>query len=156
MEIDQIKETFDIDVGAPMPTIVANVQLLYLIFYTRTKADQNEKIDDLTTDNLGRIVTLKFNKFAEFKFSNPNDESLSGHPYFKLGLKPYSIQKVVDSDWINELKNMNSVHPYHQDRHFVKYKHLIFTFRDICFEIVSESYTIEKSSRTDIKEEIRR
>jgi hypothetical protein len=157
MKIEQISEKFDIDVGAPKPTILSNEQILYLIFYTRLiDTSWNGTRDNLKTDKDDGIVTLKFNRFAQFKFGNPNDESLGGHPYFKLGLKAYSIQKVLDSDWIRELRKMNAVHPYHEDRHFAKYEHFIFTFHDTCFEIVAEGYSIEENSLTNIKEEIQR
>ncbi len=122
MKIEQIKEKFNIDIGAPIPTILSNEHKLYLIFYVSI-IDPNW---DGTTVHMRSnrdhgIVTIKFNGFAQFKFGNPNDEAIHGHPLYKLGLKHYSIQKVIDSEWIKELTRMNPVHPCHKDEHFAKY-----------------------------------
>jgi hypothetical protein len=145
MKIEQIKEKFQIDVGAPMPTILSNEHNLFLIFY----ASDVETKDD-------RVVTVKFGRFAQFKFGNPNDESMNGHPLYELGLEPYAIQKVIGSSWIDELIKMNSVHPYHKEEHFLKYQHFIFFFHDTCFEIVAQGYAIEANSKSNMKDEIQR
>ncbi len=157
MKIEQIKEKFEIDIGAPTPTILTNEHSLYLIFYvSNVDPSWNGETIHLRTNRDEGIVTLKFDKYAQFKFGNPNDETINGHPLYKLGLKPYSIQKVFDSNWIKEIKKMNSVHPYHKDELFSKYEHYIFFFHDTCFEIVAEGYSIEKDSLQTMKEEINR
>jgi len=140
-----------------MPTILSNEHNLYLTFYI-SNFDPNwdgTTVHMRTEDDNG-IVTVKFDRFAQFKFGSPNDETISGHPLYKLGLEAYSIQKVIDSEWIKELKKMNSVHPYHKDELFEKYEHFIFFFHDRCFEIVAEKYTIEENSKPNMKEEIQR
>jgi len=113
MRIEQISESFKINPGAPVPRILSNEHTVFLIFYL----DCGEK-----------IVTVKFNKFVQYKFGNPNDEAIAGHKYYKLGLEPYSIQKVIDSDWIEELRMMNSIHPYHEDKLFLTYSHYYLLF----------------------------
>lgn len=157
MKIEQIQEKFDIDVGAPMPTILSNEHNLYLIFYTRNiSPDWHGQYVNVRTDNDDGIVTIKFNFFLQFKFGYPNDEAIEGHPLCKLGLRAYSIQKVIDSEWIKELSKMNSIHPAHQDEHFSEYEHFIFFFHDSCFEVVAEGYTIDKDSKTNMSDEIQR
>ncbi|APY06830.1 hypothetical protein BWZ20_00310 [Winogradskyella sp. J14-2] len=157
MKIEEIKEKFDIDVGAPTPTILSNELNLYLIFYV-SNVDPNwdGKSIHMRTDQDDGIITIKFDLFEQFKFGSPNDEAMSGHPLYELGLKPYSIQKVIDSEWIKQLKKINSVHPYHKDELFEKYKHFIFFFHDTCFEIVAESYSIEQNSELNLRDEIQR
>ena len=157
MKIEQIKERFEIDVGAPMPTILSNEHDIYLIFYV-SSIDPNwdGSTVHMRTENDDGIVTVKFNRFAQFKFGNPNDESIIGHPLYKLGLQPYSIQKVIESEWIRELIKMNSVHPCHKEEQFSKFQHFIFFFHDTCFEIVAEGYSIEQNSETTMKSEIQR
>ena len=157
MKIEQIKENFKIDAGAPTPTILSNENNLYLIFYI-DKIDKNwdgTKVH-IRNENDKGIITIKFDRFAQFKFGNPNDETISGHRYSKIGLEPYSIQKVINSDWINELITINSVHPYHKKEQFDKFEHFIFFFHDTCFEIVSEKYSIDKNSLPNMKDEIKR
>lgn len=157
MKIEQIKEKFKIDIGAPMPTILSNEHHVYLIFYvSNIDPNWNGKTIHMRTKNDKGIVTVKFNGFAQFKFGNPNDEAIGGHPYAKLGLEPYAIQKVLNSNWIEELRKMNSVHHYHKDEYFSDYKHYIFFFHDTCFEIVTENYTIENNSMSNMKDEIKR
>ena len=157
MKIEQINENFDIDIGAPKPTILSNEHSIYLIFYvSNIEPNWNGETIHLRTNQDEGIVTFKFENFAQFKFGNPNDETINGHPLYKLGLKPYSIQKVIDSKWIKEIKKMNSVHPHHNDKDFSKCKHFIFFFHDTCFEIIAEGYSVEKNSLQTIKEEIKR
>mgnify|MGYP003677813958 CR=1 FL=1 len=157
MRIEQITEKFQIDVGAPTPTILSNEHNLYLIFYV-SNVDPNwdgTSVNMRTEEDEG-IVTAKFDRFAQFKFGSPNDEAISGHPLYELGLEAYSIQKVIDSEWINDLKKMNSVHPYHKDELFEKYEHFIFFFHDTCFEIISEGYSIEENTKSNMRDEIER
>ena len=157
MKIEQIKEDFAIDVGAPQPTILSNEHNVYVIFYTRnvpqdwdgTSVYVRSKKDD-------GIITVKFDLFTQYKFGYPNDEAIEGHPLYKLGLEPYSIQKVIDSDWIKELCQMNSVHYNHKDEHFEKYKHFIFFFHDSCLEVISRGYSIEKDTEANMSDEIQR
>ena len=157
MKIEQIKEGFDIDIGAPMPTILSNEHQIYLIFYV-SNVDPNwdRKTIHIRNENDEGVISIKFDRFAQFKFGNPNDEAINGHPLFEHGLRPYSIQKVIESDWIRELIKMNSVHPYHSDEQFSKFEHFIFFFHDTCFEIVAEGYSIEQNPETTMKEEIQR
>ena len=155
MRIEQIKETFDIEPGAPTPTILSNEYMLYLIFYIRkTRSDREGKSVHVRSNKDEGIVTIQFNRFAQFKFGSPNDEAIDGHPYYPLGLEAYSIQKVTDSDWIEELKKRNAVHPYHKDEHFSRYQHFIFFFHDTCFEIVAENYVVVKDSLSTMQDEI--
>ncbi len=157
MRIEKVEETFDIDVGAPMPTILSNEHNLYLIFYIVQKGQFSvKKPKEILREKDDALVTVKFDKFAQFKFGNPNDEAIEGHPLYNLGLEPYSIQKVVESEWIKDLIKMNSVHPYHRNDQFDKFEHFIFYFHDTCFEIVADGYSIEQTYESNIKDEIRR
>ncbi|BDD11698.1 hypothetical protein FUAX_41300 (plasmid) [Fulvitalea axinellae] len=157
MRIEQIEENFKIDIGAPMPTILSNEYSLYLIFYIRD-VDPNwdgKSVKVRNKKNNG-IVTVKFDGFTQYKFGNPNDETIDGHPLYKFGLEPYSIQKVIGSEWIKELMKMNSVHPAHKDEYFKDYEHFIFFFHDTCLEVVATGYSFEKDSESNMREEIQR
>jgi hypothetical protein len=157
MKIKQIKEKFEIDVGAPMPTMLSNEHEIYLIFYVGEPDSEWDGIKvNVRNENDNGIITVKFDRFAQFKFGNPNDEAIEGHPLYDLGLEPYSIQKIIDSEWIKKLIKMNSIHPYHMDEQFEKYEHFIFFFHDTCFEIVAEEYSVEKNSESNMRDEIQR
>ncbi|MGB3781229.1 MAG: hypothetical protein WA960_22880 [Tunicatimonas sp.] len=155
MKIEQISENFEIDAGAPIPTILSNEHTVYLIFYvSNIDPDWDGSTVRTRSNEDNGIVTIRFNRFAQFKFGSPNDEAIEGHPFYRYGLKPYSVQIVKDSEWVEELRKMNSVHPYHDDSKFEKYNHYIFFFHDSCFEIVSENYSVEERSSRNMNDEI--
>lgn len=157
MRVKEINTNIQIDVGAPTPTILSNEHEIYLIFYMQ-KNDPNRdgstiNIRESTDDG---VATVKFSQYAQFKFGNPNDEAIEGHPLFHIGLQPYAIQEVENSNWIKELMKMNSVHPYHNDSMFEDYQHYIFFFHDSCFEIVCKKFEILKDVMPNLKHEIQR
>jgi len=157
MKIEQIKEKFKIDTGAPMPTLLSNEHHVYLTFYVRhIDPNWDGKSVHVRSKKDSGIVTVQFHQFAQFKFGNPNDEAIEGHPYYTHGLQPYAMQIVQDSNWIKQLCQMNSVHYNHKDEYFSNYKHYIFFFHDTCFEIVATGYTIEENCLSNMKEEIKR
>ena len=80
---------------------------------------------------------IKFPLADTFMFGAPNDEALGGHPLSKKGLKFYSVHRVDNSSWIEELERRNAVHPQHDRERFMKDKiHYVFTFQDSTFECV--------------------
>lgn len=157
MKIEEINVGFQIDVGAPSPTVLSNEHDVYLIFYVNVLDPKwdGSYVNVRSQDDEG-IATAKLSYFAQFKFGDPNDEAINGHPYYKFGLRPYAFQEVFESDWIEELRIRNSVHPYHKDEHFKDYRHLIFFFHDTCFEIVCKNFEILKNTEPTLKQEIKR
>ena len=116
---------FDMDVGAPIPKILANendVEISYYIEYSDGRA------------------FIKFDGLRQFKFGYPNEEAISGHDYFHLGLSPYDLYEVINSKWIKSLKEKNRVHPYHTDEMFSNDRHFILPLHDNTFEVIAISY----------------
>ena len=68
---------------------------------------------------------------------------MAGHKYYKLGLLPYRIYEVENSDWLAELEKGNSIHPYHNKVRFMDGKHYIFCFHDSCFEIICKEISVK-------------
>jgi len=157
MKLQEINESFRIDVGAPVPVVLSSEYKTYLIFYTQS-VDPNW--DGTTVHHRDKadsgVITIEFERVGQYKFGSPNDEAIDGHPYYSLGLRPYSIFEVEDSDWIEQLRRMNSVHPYHRDEVFDCYHHYIFFFHDSCFEIVCYGYEVMTDSLETMKEEVER
>jgi hypothetical protein len=81
------------------------------------------------------------NPYAHY-FGPPNDEAFSGHPLYAKGLKPYSVSKIENSEWIEELETMNSIHPHHRPGMNERYSHFIFAFHDTTFECVAKGFTV--------------
>ncbi|MEP1069029.1 MAG: hypothetical protein ABJG99_09790 [Crocinitomicaceae bacterium] len=157
MKIKELNIGLQIDVGAPTPTILSSEHEVYLIFYVdKPNPNWNGTYVNVRSNSDDGIVTVKLSQYAQFKFGNPNDEAINGHPYYKHGLQPYAIQEVLESDWIEDLRHMNSVHPYHKDEHFKTYRHLIFFFHDTCFEIVCRNMEILDNTEPTLKKEIKR
>ena len=123
--LKEIKLPYRIDPGAPMPEISANEHEMTVSFYL-LYSDQRSKI--------------KFSNVLQFTFGSPNEEAINGHRYFKLGLKPYALYQVHESEKIEELKHANRVHPYHSDDLYNDFHHYVFPFHDTTLEVVAKSY----------------
>lgn len=128
---------FKSDIGAPMPKVLADEFFIYLLFFAK---EQNKS---------GKFICLfKFNSILH-KFGYPNDEAIEGHKYYKIGLEAYGFYEVVNSDWIEEVREANKVHSYHSDERFDLLYHYIFTFHDSVFECLASKYEIRKFQDTD-------
>jgi hypothetical protein len=102
------------------------------------------------------IAVASFPRGANVAFGSPNDEALSGHPLYQFGLKHYSVHRIENSPWLQELERRNSIHPMHDRARFVRDKvHYVITFHDVTFEcIVRESEGSKVSVKTcDSREE---
>lgn len=84
------------------------------------------------------VVIITFPMAYVFTFGAPNDEALGGHPLGKNGLQFYSVHRVDESSWIQELARRNSIHPRHDQSRFLAEKvHYIFTFQDQTLECIA-------------------
>jgi len=128
MELKEIKIPLDIDHGGTMPEIKADEHNLEVSFFL------------LDSDNRGK---LKFKSVLQFTFGYPNEEAISGHRYFKLGLMPFMFVEVTDSEVIQNIISSNRVHPYHKDEMFKEWKHFVFPFHDTTLEVIAKSYQSE-------------
>lgn len=57
------------------------------------------------------IALLRFASVVTLHAPGPNDEAFHNHRWYSLGLKPYTLQEVVNSPWIDELRAQQ-----HKDR----------------------------------------
>jgi hypothetical protein len=79
----------------------------------------------------GKAAVITFDDWANVKAGGPNDEALGGHPLYEYGLKHYSIHRVENSPWLEELERQNSVHPQHSAIRFRASKvHYIFALKE--------------------------
>lgn len=121
-KVQVIEDWPPISSGAPMPLVWSDEATLVVRYIT-------------TNDE---FAIIKFPLVSDYKFGGPNDEALSGHPLYKNGLQFYSAHRVVNSSWIEELEQRNSVHPQHDRARFLEGKvHYILTFHDSTLELVS-------------------
>ncbi|WP_163178130.1 hypothetical protein [Bacteroides sp. 51] len=142
MKLLEIEKEIRIDTGAPMPTIISTDNELYLSFYV------DKTFDDLHQRDIGSdtgIVSMVFNRCLKYTFGVPDNETIDGHPYRKLGLESYAFYELKGSNIIKELQDMSKVHPYYNPKKWENYKHYIITFHDNMFECVAEGFKIEKT-----------
>lgn len=138
-KIEELKGLPQSSTGSPLPRVISDEGNIFLAYIC----------EDETT------AVVRFKSYRNYKFGFPNDETLCGHPLYAKGLRQYGIYNVKNSTWIEELKKINSVHPYHDKKRFDAYKHFIFTFHDSTFECVAEGLEFnikETSLKTTLKE----
>lgn len=140
IDLKDFKAGINIDMGAPVPHILADESFLHLIFH---KEDQED--DDW--------VILSFENYQIFKFGLPREDSIDNHPYAKYGLDGYGIYKTDWSDWIEEIIKINKKDlPKNPDL-----KHFIIPFHDSTFECIAKGFDImegKKITKKQIKDNI--
>jgi hypothetical protein len=112
--------------------VVTSEHALQLAYYLEYREQDNGELD--------ACVLVEFQQPRASMFGPPNDEAFSGHPLASRGLHPYAAFEVENSSWLAGLISMNSVHPYHDPRSFLKYKHYIFAFHDSTFECIATGF----------------
>ena len=96
------------------------------------------------------IVTIDFvEKKLEFegclitKCGYPNDEIYFAYDYYTQGdMTKYCLYEIENSNWIEELKNMNKMHSRHRDDLFQNDRHFIILFQDEVFECIANAFKI--------------
>ncbi|MER8368444.1 hypothetical protein NKH70_15555 [Mesorhizobium sp. M0991] len=93
--------------GAPLPHVFADEDKL-LVAYIVNKTDPSfdgtnpRSVSPVTNGQSVAILTAK--PCLALQFGLPNDEALSGHRLYKLGLQPYAAFEVLNSSWIGSLE----------------------------------------------------
>ncbi len=136
MELVEVIPKLNISVGAPLPLIIANDFMLSLIFL----GDEIKAADG--NNLLEPVYLLKFIKPRSHRFGAPSNETIHGHPYYPLGLFSHSFFQLKESDWLEQLKTINKIHPYYDEQRWTKAKHFIITFHDKMFECIAEGYEV--------------
>ena len=122
------------DTGVPSPQILANEQTLLLAYLIQMPHEMPTTAPD-------SYAVVRFDVHTHM-FGSPNDETLNGHPLYNKGLGFYGAYQVLNSPWIKQLENMNSVHPRHTPELFHDLLHYIFTFHDSTLECVARSFEV--------------
>lgn len=136
MKLIEIKDIPQMSTGAPSPTIIADDNNLYVSYY---------KALTIAGKRADQVITLRFLLYAHFNFGAPSAETISGHRYYKFGLESYAVFELLESDLIEKLRQVNKVHPYHDDKRFDSLKHYIITYHDRTFECVAEGCQITET-----------
>ncbi|QKC83116.1 hypothetical protein [Mesorhizobium sp. NZP2077] len=130
--------------GAALPHVFADEGKL-LVAYIANASDPsfdgtNPRSVSPTTGNQP-IAILTADPYLAFQFGPPNDEAISGHRLYALGLRPYGAFEVRNSSWIASFEKANRVHSSHMPELFSDYRHFILTFHDSTLEFIAESFS---------------
>ncbi len=133
------------DVGAPLPTIVADdyrLVLEYLVSEPDPEWD-GTYANVVGADTDGTVALIRFHRPYAHMMGAPNEEAIAGHPLSDRGLEPFAAFEIKQSSWIRQLEKMNSVHPYHDRERFLESKrHFVFVFHDSTFECIAHSFEV--------------
>ena len=116
------------DSGAPQPQLIVKEGSVSLSY--------------LAADNVEIRVEVNFTGPVIHIFGTPNDETLKYHPLFAVGLKHYAISEVLNSGWVDDLEQANSVHPQHDAEKYESLHHYVFAFHDSTFECVARGLAV--------------
>ena len=145
MKLIEIKGLFEMDTGSPSPMIISNDNELFITFYTDKRINDTAPVERNTIYDRG-VFGIKFKLYRKFTFGLPSNETLQGHPYYKLGLKSFRFYELQYSDLIKNLQKIESVHPYYNADIWQSYKHFIITFHDNMFECIAKEFEIREDN----------
>lgn len=143
MELKEIEGLFLMDYGAPSPTIISNDRDLFVAFYVDKEATSEMPQQRNSISDTG-VISIKFKWCQKYTFGSPSNETLHGHPYYKLGLRSCAFYELKDSDLIKSLQEIEKSHDYYSLDGWEKYKHYILTFHDNMFECVALDFEIRE------------
>ncbi|TIV15273.1 MAG: hypothetical protein E5V74_15705 [Mesorhizobium sp.] len=131
--------------GAPLPHVFADEERLiiaYLVNSRDSSFDGTNPRSVSATSEGEAVAVLTVAPYVALQFGPPNDEALSGHRLYELGLRPYSAFEVVNSSWNASLEEANRVHPRHMPELFSGRRHFILTFHDSTLEFITRDFQI--------------
>jgi hypothetical protein len=102
-------------------------------------------VDENTDGNEVQVAELV--RCLSFKFGQPSDELLHGHPLYGRGLTFYGFHEVEESSWLNELREMELKHPKSPTQPYPDHKHFVMTFHDSTLEAIAENVASLQSFR---------
>jgi hypothetical protein len=132
--------------GAPLPHVFADEERLLVAYLVNSPApsfDGTNPRSVSATSEGETVAILTAAPYVALQFGPPNDEALSGHRLYELGLQPYSAFEVVNSLWIASQEEANRVHPRHMPELFSGRRHFILTFHDSTLEFVAQDFRVD-------------
>lgn len=131
--------------GAPLPHVFAHegrLLIAYLVNVPDPDFDGTNPRSVSAATEGEAVAILTADPYVAVQFGPPNDEALSGHRLYRLGLQPYSAFEAVNSSWIASLEVANRVHPRHKPELFSGRRHFILTFHDSTFEFIARDFRV--------------
>lgn len=134
------------DVGAPMPHLLAGPSSTFIVCYARdvdpdwhgTYVTMRSPADE----DMSPLLLIEITRCYDVRMGGPNDEAINGHPLHGQGLSGYQAHEVVNSDWLEHVIRVNSVHPHHSDERFRQLHHYLLPFHDEMVEALGQSIQV--------------
>ena len=143
-KIVPVKDIPDCDIGAPMPTVLANSSGLHLLYYPQQNHPGSDRTRVHVRNNADTgIALVSFRHYIYFSLGHPNDEALAGHPLASYGLSSYTPQIVAPSFLLKELEKRNQIHPYHSAELFDGFHHYVYPFHDETLEVIAKGHEVQ-------------
>ena len=128
----------DPDIGDPCPTVFSREHQLILAYYSTFEDEQWDgtytNVVDAGTESA--LVLVTFEKPISQKQSLYPDEETYYGKYEELGIEPYAFYEILDSVWINELKEIAKVNKNHWPGRLDDARHFLCIFHDSSFECI--------------------
>ncbi|TPI39885.1 hypothetical protein FJW07_11875 [Mesorhizobium sp. B3-1-9] len=131
--------------GAPLPHVFADEERLLVAYIANVPVPSFDGTNPRSVSAVAEgqaVAVLTMDPYVAFQFGPPNDEALSGHRLYALGLQPYSAFEVLNSSWIASLEEANRVHPRHMPELFSGRRHVILTFHDSTLEFIARDFQV--------------
>jgi len=129
------------DAGAPLPHLLASERKVYIVCYLREPVPGWDgtwvQVVDPAAEGAVPLGVVEFMGVHSVKFGGPTDEVIQGHPLSGKGLASYSAHRVVNSRWITQEEQINSVHPMHRGGWHDSLNHYLFCFHDSTLECLA-------------------
>lgn len=130
---------FGPETGVSWPVVLQHDELLLLSF---------NAVDTTARPHptAGRAV-IEFIHPLLTRFGYPNDEALSGHPLYPVGLNTYGGFEVLESSWKIEIEEQNRI-AFPAWRGW-DVRHFAFVFHDSMFECLARDYVVRSLGGDD-------
>lgn len=140
------------DTGAPLPHLLATGSSTYIVCHASEPHPgwdgTSVTVVSAADDNDSPLLVIEAKRCAEVRLGGPNDEALNGHPLYGKGLVGYQLNEVRNSDWIEQVIRVNSVHPLHRDEPYRRLRHFVLPFHDEMVEVLAHSIETTKVTGT--------
>lgn len=96
-----------------------------------------------------RRVEFVWDRARAARMEPPNDEAISGHRLYAVGLREVLwVGEVHESELIADFEKRDRVHPYHDASLFAPLRHWVVRLKACTVEVVARSLTVERKSAT--------
>jgi hypothetical protein len=133
------------DPNDPSPHVLSSALRTYLIYnvneWKLSEVSPYSSSENTIAEPV--IALVEFTHCDASRFSNINEEVLTGHPLWGKGLDLYGAHEVIHSQWLAEVQRINMVHKHYNPQQWERLKHYLLIFRDNIFECLADGYKIE-------------